>query len=55
MVDALDALELADSVIQTVREPLLVLDSEMSVVSANKSFYKIFKVTPEETIEKNPV
>ncbi|BDZ66949.1 chemotaxis protein CheB [Methanobacterium ferruginis] len=51
--DALDALKLADSVIQTVREPLLVLDSQMRVTSANKSFYKTFKVSPEETIMKN--
>lgn len=49
---ALDALKMADGVIQTVREPLLVIDGEMRVVSANKSFYKIFKVTPEETIKK---
>lgn len=52
MVDALDALKLADSVIQTVREPLIVLDSEMRVVSANRSFYKIFNITAEETIQK---
>lgn len=52
IVDALDALKLADSVIQTVREPLLVLDSDMRVVSANRSFYKIFNITAEETIKK---
>jgi len=53
ITDALDALELADSVIQTVREPLLVLDSRMNVVSANRSFYQTFKVTLENTIGKN--
>ena len=53
ITDALDALELADSVVQTVREPLLVLDSKMKVVSANRSFYQTFKVTPENTIGKN--
>ncbi|EKQ52053.1 MAG: methylase of chemotaxis methyl-accepting protein [Methanobacterium sp. Maddingley MBC34] len=51
--DALDALELADSVIQTVREPLLVLGSQMEVISANRSFYHKFKVNPEDTIGKN--
>jgi two-component system CheB/CheR fusion protein len=53
ITDALDALELADSVVQTVREPLLVLDSKIKVVSANRSFYQTFKVTPENTIGKN--
>lgn len=51
--DVLDALELADSVIQTVREPLLVLDNQMMVATANRSFYQTFKVTPEDTIRKN--
>ncbi|MBI5679717.1 MAG: PAS domain-containing protein [Methanobacterium sp.] len=50
--DAKDALKLANSVIQTVRESLLVLDNEMRVVSANSSFYKTFAVTPEETTNK---
>ena len=53
ITDALDALELADGVIQTVRGPLLVLDSRMNVVSANRSFYQTFKVTLENTIGKN--
>ena len=34
---------------QTIREPLLVLDSDLKVISANYSFYNFFKVTPEET------
>jgi two-component system CheB/CheR fusion protein len=52
MLEATDALELANAVIQTVREPLLVLDKDMRVVSANNSFYKTFRVTPEETLKK---
>lgn len=39
----------AESIVNTVREPLLVLDAEMRVVSANRSFYQSFQVTPEET------
>ena len=38
-----------ESVVATVREPLLVLDADLRVVSANRSFYQTFKVTPEET------
>ncbi|MEN6330243.1 MAG: chemotaxis protein CheB [Methanobacterium sp.] len=49
---ARDAQRLAEGLIQTVREPLLVLDSEMRVLSASNSFYQEFKVTAEETLNK---
>jgi PAS domain S-box-containing protein len=39
-----------ESIIETVREPLLVLNSGLRVIKANRSFYDSFKVTPEETI-----
>ncbi len=39
----------AEAIIATVREPLLVLDADFRVVNANKSFYKTFRVTPEQT------
>jgi len=45
-----EPLELAESIINTVREPLIVLDHDLRVVSANRSFYKVFKVNPEETV-----
>jgi two-component system, chemotaxis family, CheB/CheR fusion protein len=38
----------AASIVETVREPLLVLDDQLRVVSANQSFYRIFQVTPRE-------
>ena len=38
----------AEAIIRTVREPLVVLDSEMKIVSANPSFYRMFHVAPEE-------
>lgn len=44
-----EALEYADNIVATVREPLLVLGTDLKVVSANRSFYHTFKVTPEET------
>ena len=34
---------------ETVREPLIILDAELSVKSANKAFYRTFQATPEET------
>ena len=39
----------AESVVDTVRQPLLVLDRDLRVKSANRSFYRAFKTTPQET------
>ena len=39
----------AESIVETVREPLLVLDGQLRVVSANRSFYETFQITKEET------
>jgi two-component system, chemotaxis family, CheB/CheR fusion protein len=44
-----DARSFADSIVETVREPLLVLDGELRVVRVNHAFYQTFKVTPAET------
>ncbi len=43
---------LAFCVVDTVREPLLVLDAGLRVVSANKAFYALFQVSPEDTARK---
>lgn len=40
------------SIIETVREGLLVLDPDFKVISANNYFIKTFKVTAEETVGK---
>ena len=45
-----EAHEFADCVINTVREPLISLDQDLRVVTASRSFYDLFKVTPEETV-----
>ena len=42
--------EYSESIIDTVREPLLVLDADLRVVSASRSFYEVFKVKPQETV-----
>lgn len=44
-----EALEFSDAVIATVREPLVVLDKELRIITANRSFYQTFQVNPEET------
>ena len=41
--------EFSDSVIDTVREPLIVLDHNLRIITASRSFYEFFKVKPEET------
>ncbi|MGK2905090.1 MAG: PAS domain S-box protein [Desulfuromonadales bacterium] len=42
--------EYAENIIDTVREPLIVLDQDLRVITANHNFYETFKVTAEETI-----
>ncbi len=44
-----DACALAHSIVDTVREPILVLDKELRVIAASRSFYSAFKVSPEDT------
>ena len=44
-----DALALAQGIVDTVREPVLVLDKELRVIAASRSFYSAFKVSPEDT------
>jgi PAS domain S-box-containing protein len=42
-----DALAYAESVVNTMREPLLVLDADFRVRSANRSFYQVFGLKKE--------
>ena len=42
--------EYSESIVDTVREPLIVLDNDLRVVTASRSFYEVFKVNPEETV-----
>jgi len=44
------SLEYAESIINTVREPLLVLDQDLRVLTVSRSFYEFFKVRPEDTV-----
>lgn len=47
-----DAVQYAESVVDTVREPLLVLNGALRVQSANRNFYRIFQVSAEETQDR---
>jgi two-component system CheB/CheR fusion protein len=39
----------AERIVETVREPLLVLNAAQQVITANQAFYEIFQVSHEET------
>jgi two-component system CheB/CheR fusion protein len=43
------ALDSANAIVATVREPLLILDGELRVEKANRAFYESFQVGPDET------
>jgi len=49
-IESQDDREYAENIVETVREPLVVLNAELKILTANHSFYETFKVTPEETI-----
>jgi diguanylate cyclase (GGDEF)-like protein/PAS domain S-box-containing protein len=49
-ISADEAREYAESIINTVREPLIALDQDLRVVKVSRSFYDVFKVKPEETM-----
>jgi chemotaxis protein methyltransferase CheR len=44
-----DALTFAQSIVDTVGEPVLVLDRALRVIAANRAFYSVFKVSAEDT------
>ena len=50
--EAEEAREFVESIINTVQEPLIVLDQNFKVVTVSRSFYDFFKVTPEVTVGK---
>src|SRR5580704_6722687 len=51
--DVQDAFALAHAIVDTVREPLVVLDDELRVVAASRSFYLTIRVDRNETQGKH--
>ena len=47
MIDSIETY--AQNIVDTVREPLLILDATLRVSSANRAFYQTFHVSPAET------
>ena len=48
--EAVAAQKYAENIISTLREPLLILDADLKVITANESFYKTFNVSQNETL-----
>jgi two-component system CheB/CheR fusion protein len=44
------ARDLAESVVDTINNPLLVMDGDLKVISANRAFYQYFRVAAADTI-----
>lgn len=40
------------TVVDVVREPVLILDKDLRVMAANESFYQVFQVDPKDTEKK---
>jgi two-component system CheB/CheR fusion protein len=47
------ARQLAEGIVDTVREPLVVLDGNMKLVSASRSFYRRFQSEPDKTLGRS--
>ena len=45
-----DAQTLAQAIVDTIHEPLIVLDGGLRVLAASRAFYDVFKVDPEHTM-----
>ncbi|HLJ64497.1 MAG TPA: chemotaxis protein CheB [Stellaceae bacterium] len=43
----------SDSIINTVRQPLIVFDDELRIVSGNDAFYRAFALTPEKVVGRH--
>ena len=50
MDEITDGRTLAQAMVDTVRESLLVLDGDLRIVAASRSFYSTFQTTPAETL-----
>jgi two-component system CheB/CheR fusion protein len=48
MVETRRARDYARAIVETVREPLVVLDSRLRVATANQSFFAAFRLSPKE-------
>jgi two-component system CheB/CheR fusion protein len=43
----------AEAIVETVREPLVILDGDLRVVSANPAFYRTFQLAPPAVVTQH--
>jgi two-component sensor histidine kinase len=53
-IDIDDGRALAQAIVNTIREPLLVLDKDLRVVTANRSFYLMFRMKSQD-VQDRPI
>lgn len=51
--DAIEARRYAQSIVQTSKEPILILNADLTVNSASKAFFRLFNLVKEEVENKN--
>ena len=44
-----DSWEFYESIFDTLREPVLILDGDLNVAAANDKFYTVFRISPKQT------
>ena len=54
LIDLDDGRLLAQAIVDTIREPLLVLDQDLRVVTANRAFYQAFRMKRQD-VHGHPV
>lgn len=47
------ATNVADAIVDTIRDPLVVVDGNLGIVTASRSFYRLFNVVPGEVAGKH--
>jgi len=45
-------LDFAEAIVETVREPLVILNQNLQVIKANRTFYETFQAVPKDTEER---
>lgn len=51
-LQARQAQRISEAIIETTREPLLILSGELRIVSANRAFYRTFDLSASQTIDR---
>jgi len=49
-VDVRDGLTLAQAIVDTVRDPLVVLDPNLRVIAASRAFFQTFRLATDDVI-----